>query len=84
MAGGGQAVMAELKLQRLPDRVPVKLPLTLPPELAGALEEYRNIYNERLAAEESLQEIALGMLAAFLASDREFQRLREAQRKSGK
>lgn len=42
--------MADLKRPKLPDRTPVKLVLTLPPELARALGDYQTIYNERYAA----------------------------------
>lgn len=73
--------MADLKLSRLPDRTPVKLALTLPPDLGRALEDYRAIYNERFATDEPLSEIAAAILAAFLASDREFQKARSSQAK---
>lgn len=72
--------MADLKLSRLPDRTPIKLALTLPPDLGRSLEEYRSIYNERFAADEPLSEIAVAMLAAFLGGDREFQKARAARK----
>lgn len=74
--------MAEIKLGKLPDRTPVKLSVTLSPELARELEDYRAIYNERFDADEPLPELVPHMLAAFLASDREFQRVRHVRRKA--
>lgn len=74
--------MADLKLPKLPDRTPVKLVLTLPPELARALGDYQAIYNERYAASEPLCELAIHMLTAFLAGDREFAKARDARNKA--
>lgn len=70
--------MADLKLPRLPDRTPVKLSITLPPELGKALEDYRTIYNERFGTDEPLSELVPHMLAVFIASDREFAKTRAA------
>lgn len=71
--------MADLKLPKLPDRTPVKLVLTLPSDLARALGDYQTIYNDRYVASEPLSELAIHMLAAFLAGDREFAKAREAR-----
>jgi hypothetical protein len=38
--------MADLKLGRLPDRTPVKLTITVPPDLAEALTSYASLYRE--------------------------------------
>lgn len=73
--------MAELKL---PDRMPVKLAITITPDLAKVLEDYRAIYNERYGADEPLSELVPHMISAFLASDREFARARDARIKAGR
>jgi hypothetical protein len=59
----------------------MKLPLVLPPELAHALTEYRDIYNERYSADEPLSELAIHMLATFLAGDRGFKKARAERRR---
>lgn len=71
--------MANLKLPKLPDRTPVKLALTIPADLAKALDDYRTIYNEHYSADEPLSELAIHMLAVFLAGDREFAKARNAR-----
>lgn len=38
--------MTDLKLSRLPDRTPVKLTITLPPDLHQALVTYAALYAE--------------------------------------
>lgn len=74
--------MSDLKLPKLPDRTPVKLALALPPDLANALAEYQAIYNERYRVSETQPELAVQMIAAFLASDREFARERRARKRA--
>jgi hypothetical protein len=69
--------MAELKLGKLPDRTPVKLAVSVLPELHQALADYAAIYNETYGQSESIAELIPHMLAAFLASDRGFAKARE-------
>ena len=38
--------MKKVKLARLPDRVPVKMQVTLPPDLAARLRDYADLYAE--------------------------------------
>lgn len=73
--------MAELKLAKLPDRTPVKLAITITPDLQGALREYTAIYAAAYGCEEPIAELIPAMLAAFLESDRAFVRAREAARR---
>jgi hypothetical protein len=68
--------MAELKLGRLPDRTPVKLTITVPPELAAALSDYATLYRETYEQEEPVAELIPAMLRAFLESDRGFSKAR--------
>lgn len=68
--------MAELKLGKLPDRTPVKLTITVLPELAAALGDYAVLYRETYEQEEPVAELIPAMLRAFLESDRGFVRAR--------
>ena len=68
--------MPELKLGRLPDRTPVKLAITVTPDLNQMLQEYAALYAETYDREEAVTELVPAMLAAFLASDRNFVRNR--------
>ena len=68
--------MPELKLARLPDRTPVKLAITVTPDLHLMLQQYAALYAEAYGREESVTELVPAMLAAFLDSDRNFVRSR--------
>ncbi|AMK18922.1 DUF2274 domain-containing protein [Sphingobium sp. MI1205] len=70
--------MADLKLSKLPDRTPVKLAITITPDLQNALREYAALYAQAYGTEEPVVELIPAMLAAFLESDRTFVRAREA------
>lgn len=76
--------MADLKLPQLPDRTPIKLSVTLRPELAKVLEDYRTIYNARHGADEPLSELVPHMLSAFVGADREFAKARKDLNKPGR
>lgn len=68
-----------IKLARLPDRTPVKLTVTLTPDLKRALDDYLTIYRSVHHDEEaSVTEIVPAMLESFLANDRGFARARTA------
>jgi len=69
--------MAELKLGRLPDRTPIKLTVSVAPDLKQALDDYAALYEATYGRSEPLAELIPHMLAAFLASDREFARRRK-------
>jgi hypothetical protein len=64
--------MAELKLGKLPDRTPVKLTISLTPDLAERLAAYQALYLKTYEREETIGELATAMLAAFLDADRAF------------
>lgn len=72
--------MAALKLERLPDRAPVKITLLLPPELNGALADYAEAYKEAYGQAEPVSELIPAMLSAFLQSDRAFAKTRKRRR----
>jgi len=69
--------MAELKLGKLPDRTPVKLAVTVTPDLHQMLQQYATLYAVAYGREESVIELIPAMLAAFLESDRAFARMRK-------
>jgi hypothetical protein len=67
-----EGVMIELKLQKLRDRTPVKITISLPPELNQALGLYAELYREAYGEAEPLPDLIPAMLASFLDSDRAF------------
>lgn len=69
--------MAELKLSRLPDRMPVKLTITVLPDLAQGLREYAAVYRAAYGEVESVEELIPFMLASFLEGDRGFAKARK-------
>lgn len=73
--------MPELKLGKLPDRTPVKLSMTITPDLQAALQAYAAIYAETYGIEEPIAELVPAMLASFLESDRSFVRERDARQR---
>jgi hypothetical protein len=69
--------MPELKLAKLPDRMPVKLTITVQPDLAQALREYAAVYRATYGEAESVEELVPFMLASFLEGDRGFAKARK-------
>lgn len=69
--------MPELKLAKLPDRVPVKLTITVQPDLAQGLREYAAVYRATYGEAESVEELVPFMLASFLEGDRGFAKARK-------
>ncbi|MBZ0259252.1 MAG: DUF2274 domain-containing protein [Hyphomicrobiales bacterium] len=86
--------MSALRLAQLPDRVPIKLTITVQPDLKKALDDYALLYARNYGAEESVVELIPYMLEAFLKADAAFRagrkelqdvpRLPITRRKSGK
>ena len=66
--------MSDLKLPRLPDRTPVKLTISILPDLHARLEAYCRAYAETYGSAEPMGELIPAMLTAFLDSDRAFVR----------
>jgi len=66
--------MPELKLAKLPDRTPVKVTLSMMPELHDRLTDYAAMYREVYGRDEAVAELIPAMLAAFMDSDRVFMR----------
>lgn len=71
--------MAGIKLERLPDRTPAKITITLPPELNRALNEYAKIYEANYGQAEPVAELIPAILQSFLQSDRGFARARQSK-----
>ncbi len=70
--------MSELKLGKLPDRTPVKIAITVSPDLNQALRDYAAIYRTTYGESESVADLIPFMLGAFLESDRGFAKARKA------
>lgn len=68
--------MPDLKLAQLPDRTPVKLSISVMPDLHQALTRYAALYAQTYGREEPVADLIPAMLSAFLDSDRAFSKER--------
>lgn len=66
-----------LKLPKLPDRTPVKLTVTLSPDLHQRLLSYAALYRATYGAAEPVADLIPYMLGAFLDSDRAYAKARK-------
>jgi len=74
--------MADIKLARLPDRSPIKIAIVVMPDLNDRLAAYAGVYAETYGSEEPVAELIPAILAAFLDSDRGFEKaIKERSRK---
>ncbi|MBS4047025.1 DUF2274 domain-containing protein [Ferrovibrio sp.] len=64
--------MSGLKLPKLPDRTPVKISISLHPDLNRRLQVYADFYKETYGEAESLTELIPYMLEEFLKADKAF------------
>jgi hypothetical protein len=64
--------MPDIKLAQLRDRTPVKLGISVMPDLNQALNDYAAFYAQAYGREEPVVDLIPAMLAAFLESDRAF------------
>ena len=67
-----------LRLGQLPDRTPVRMSLSVEPDLASALSDYAEIYRQTYGAEEKPEALIPAMLESFLRQDAGFKRARKA------
>ena len=67
-----------LRLGQLPDRTPVRMSLSVDPELANALTDYTEIYRQTYGVEEKPEALIPAMLESFLGGDAGFERARRA------
>ena len=75
--------MKKLRLDKLPDRIPVKMMVTLPPELAVRLRRYADLYAEIYGVREEPADLVPYMLDAFLRTDSAFRRASRAPTEGG-
>ncbi|MES2255519.1 MAG: DUF2274 domain-containing protein [Pseudomonadota bacterium] len=66
--------MPDLKLAKLPDRMPVKITIAASPELNLALQAYAALYRQTYGQQEPVAELIPYMLQSFLDGDRNFAR----------
>jgi len=76
--------MTELRLPRVPDRTPIKLTISVMPDLNRALSDYAVVYKAAYGEEQAIVDLIPHMLAAFLAADRGFAKARDAMVASAK
>ncbi len=72
-----------LKLGPIPDHKPVKITISLCPDIHAALSDYAEIHAREYGKQSSASEIAALMIEKFLTSDREFKRKRRTLISSG-
>jgi len=73
--------MTDLKLQKLPDRTPVKLSIQISPDLDRQLQAYAGAYKETYGDEEKVADLVPFMLQKFLDGDRKFLQRARVERK---
>ncbi len=67
-----------LRLSQLPDRTPVRMTISLDPELATALGDYASVYERTYSKTEKPEALIPAMLESFLGSDTGFKRARKS------
>lgn len=67
----------DLRLAKLPDRTPVKITITVNPELHRMLQDYATLYAKAYGTDETVAELCPYMLQTFLEGDRGFQKARK-------
>jgi len=72
-----EAEMRTLKIGKLRDTTPVKLTITLMPELEADLQEYAQVYERTYGQKEKPADLVPLMLASFMASDGNFKKARK-------
>ena len=71
--------MTKMSLPKLPDRAPVKLTITVAPDLAARLRAYADLYAETYGVREEPAELVPYMLESFLKADTGFRRASRAK-----
>lgn len=71
--------MAELKLAKLPDRKPVRIAITVSPNLHQKLGAYAAAYKEAYGEEEKVGDLVPYILEQFLEGDRQFKGRRQTR-----
>ena len=74
----------DLKLAKLPDRTPVKIAVTISPQLAHKLGVYAELYNATYSGNtETVADLIPYMLDSFLDADRNFAKALRERETSG-
>ena len=73
-----------LRIGKLPDLTPVKLTVSLEPEVHRMLEDYARIYSDSYGEAVKPSEFVPSMIAGFLAKDNGFKRSRKGLASSQK
>lgn len=68
----------ELKLSKLPNRTPMKVTSTFPPEVHSALMDYAQLYEQNYGEKEKIENLVPFMVAAFLEADSGFKKSTQA------
>ncbi|MDO6416263.1 DUF2274 domain-containing protein [Sphingomonas sp. BIUV-7] len=68
--------MANLKLGKLPERMPLKLTIAISPSLNQDLLQYADVYAEVYGQQESIVDLIPAILAAFIDGDRAFSKFK--------
>lgn len=66
-----------IKIARLPDRKPVKLTISILPDLYDQIQDYGRVYEAEYGETETAQNLIPAMLEAFLQSDHQFRKARQ-------
>src|SRR3546814_15978251 len=72
-----------LKLDKLPDRTPVKISITVMPDLAHTLADYAAIYARTYGEKSEVPDLIPATLESFLDSKRAFAQARREQAGEG-
>jgi len=64
--------MPTIKLAKLPDRTPIRLTITITPDLNQSLADYADTYREAYGQAEQVTDLIPYMLRSFLENDRGF------------
>jgi len=64
--------MADLKLPKLPERTPIKITISVMPDLFEALNAYADAYEAAYGRREAVPDLIPAMLSAFIETDRHF------------
>ncbi len=75
--------MSDLKLAKLPDRKPVKIAITVSPNLNKKLDDYADAYKGTYGDEEKVSDLIPFMLEQFLDGDRGFRGKRREPKDTG-
>ncbi|MEO5865919.1 MAG: DUF2274 domain-containing protein [Sphingomonas sp.] len=74
--------MPYLKLAKLADRTPVKIAISVTPDLHRLLNDYAAAYLALYGTSETVADLIPHMLQAFLDGDKAFVRARQSQQKA--